>query len=115
MVYNSQRHLIEYTAIQNLYHELAHAMHMMKGTWRYFKSEQQAIEEENDFRKDLALMLGREPALRFGKRGVLIGDVDHTVVISEMFGPAISKSQKPKYTPKTFFSTGMSPRSRAWH
>ncbi len=115
MVYNSQRHLIEYTAIQNLYHELAHAMHMMKGTWRYFKSEQQAIEEENDFRKDLALMQGKEPALRFGKRGVLIGDVDHTIAISEMFGPAISKSQKPKNTPKTFFSTGVSPRNRGWH
>ncbi len=115
MVYNSQRHLIEYTAIQNLYHELAHAMHMMKGTWRYFKSEQQAIEEENDFRKDLALMQGKEPALRFGKRGVLNGDVDHTIAISEMFGPAISKSQKPKNTPKTFFSTGVSPRNRGWH
>jgi hypothetical protein len=34
--------LIEYTAIQNLYHELAHAMHMMKGSWCYFASEKQA-------------------------------------------------------------------------
>ena len=90
-------------------------MQMMKGTWRYFKSEQQAIEEENDFRKDLALMQGKEPALRFGKRGVLIGDVDHTIAISEMFGPAISKSQKPKNTPKTFFSMGVLPRNRGWH
>jgi hypothetical protein len=48
--------LLEYTAIQNLYHELAHAMHMTKGSWRYFASEKQAIEEENIFRRDLALM-----------------------------------------------------------
>lgn len=45
---------IEYTAVQNLYHELAHALHMMNGTWRYFKSEVQAIEEENIFRQQLA-------------------------------------------------------------
>ncbi len=45
---------IEYTAAQNLYHELAHASHMMNGSWRYFKSEQQAIEEENIFRQQLA-------------------------------------------------------------
>ena len=48
------KQLIEYTAIQNLYHELAHAKHMMAGTWRYFDSERQAIEEENIFRRELA-------------------------------------------------------------
>jgi hypothetical protein len=58
-VYNAQRELIEYTAVENLYHELAHAMHMMKGTWRYFASERQAIEEENVFRRDLARMQGK--------------------------------------------------------
>lgn len=47
---------IEYTATQNLYHELAHALHMMHGTWRYFKSEHQAIEEENIFRQQQAEM-----------------------------------------------------------
>ena len=49
-VFDTRRGPIEYTAIQNLYHELAHAMHMMNGTWRYAKSERQAIEEENVFR-----------------------------------------------------------------
>ena len=49
-VFDTRRGPIEYTAIQNLYHELAHAMHMMNGTWRYAKSERQAIAEENVFR-----------------------------------------------------------------
>ena len=53
-VLDNSQNPIEYTAAQNLYHELAHALHMMKGTWRYFKSEHQAIEEENVFRQQLA-------------------------------------------------------------
>jgi hypothetical protein len=53
-VMDTAGHPIEYTAAQNLYHELAHALHMMKGSWRYFKSERQAIEEENIFRQQLA-------------------------------------------------------------
>lgn len=53
-VYSNKKIPIEYTAVQNLYHELAHALHMMNGTWRYFKSERQAIEEENIFREQLA-------------------------------------------------------------
>jgi len=53
-VFDSRKKPIEYTAAQNLFHELAHAQHMMQGTWRYFKSERQAIEEENVFRKQLA-------------------------------------------------------------
>ncbi len=55
-VLGNRKSPIEYTAAQNLYHELAHALHMMNGTWRYFKSERQAIEEENVFRQQLAEM-----------------------------------------------------------
>jgi hypothetical protein len=78
MVYNGRKELIEYTAVQNLYHELAHAMHMMNGTWRYFASERQAIEEENIFRRQLAKMQGRTPTQRFRKSGVLISEVEAT-------------------------------------
>lgn len=53
-VFDTHRRPIEYTAVQNLYHELAHAMHMMQGTWRYTNSERQAIEEENRFREQQA-------------------------------------------------------------
>ena len=60
LVFDSYKSPIEYTAAQNLYHELAHALHMMKGTWRYFKSERQAIEEENVFRQQQA-RLGNRP------------------------------------------------------
>ncbi len=56
-VYTNKKLPIEYTATQNLYHELAHALHMMNGTWMYFKSERQAIMEENIFRKQMAEML----------------------------------------------------------
>lgn len=41
LVYNSRRELVEYTAVQNLFHELVHAKHKMNGTWRYFDSEEQ--------------------------------------------------------------------------
>lgn len=50
MVFNADGALIQFTAVENLYHELAHAMHMINGTWRYFASEEQAVEEENIFR-----------------------------------------------------------------
>jgi hypothetical protein len=53
-VFDRSRGKIEYRAIQNLYHELAHAMHMMNGTWAYAASEVQAIQEENIFRRQLA-------------------------------------------------------------
>ena len=43
---------IEYTALQNLFHELSHARHKMKGTWLYFDSEGQAIRDENQFRAE---------------------------------------------------------------
>jgi hypothetical protein len=74
MVYNAYHELIEYTATQNLYHELAHAMHMMNGTWRYFDSEAQAIEEENIFRRQMAEMQGRPATQRYRKAGVLVNE-----------------------------------------
>ena len=76
MVYNAHNELIEYTALQNLYHELAHAMHMMNGTWRYFASEAQAIEEENIFRRQLAEMLGRPATQRYRAAGVLVHETE---------------------------------------
>ncbi len=73
-VFNAANQLIEFTAVQNLYHELAHAMHQMRGTWRYFASEKQAIEEENYFRYELALQQGRNSQQRYQQAGVLIDD-----------------------------------------
>lgn len=80
-VYNKYFELIEFTALQNLYHELAHAMHKMQGSWRYFASEDQAIEEENIFRAELAQKKQHKKdqskqlvALRFGKDGEPIND-----------------------------------------
>jgi hypothetical protein len=61
-VFDTRRSPIEFTAVQNLYHELAHAMHMMNGTWRHARSERQAIEEENVFRRQLA-ELRKQPYL----------------------------------------------------
>ena len=49
-VFDSKSNAIEFTAVQNLFHELVHAKHLANGTWRYFDSEGQAIEEENIFR-----------------------------------------------------------------
>jgi hypothetical protein len=49
-VYDARHNEIEFTALQNLFHELVHAKHLGNGTWRYFDSEGQAIEEENIFR-----------------------------------------------------------------
>ncbi len=71
-VFGLHNELIEFNAIQNLYHELAHAMHQMQGTWRYFASEKQAIEEENEFRKDLANINGEPVRLRYRSKGVMI-------------------------------------------
>ena len=88
MVYNGKRELIEYTAVQNIYHELAHAMHMMNGTWRYFASEKQAIEEENAFRRDEAEMHGRPATMRFRKSGIMISD---------LHGPAARWSAPPPF------------------
>jgi hypothetical protein len=54
LVFDTHRQPIEYTATQNLFHELAHARHMMQGTWHYARSEPQAIDEENEFRRQQA-------------------------------------------------------------
>ncbi|HXV82634.1 MAG TPA: M91 family zinc metallopeptidase [Candidatus Binatia bacterium] len=70
-VYGQGNHLIEFTAIQNLYHELAHAKHLTNGTWRYANSEAQAIEEENVFRGQLSKQQGH----RYVSYGVSIGGV----------------------------------------
>lgn len=59
-VFDRHRNPIEYTAVQNLYHEFAHAMHMMTGTWQYSNSEGSAIREENIFRRELARSEDRE-------------------------------------------------------
>lgn len=60
-VFDSKSNSIEFTAIQNLFHELAHAKHLANGTWRYFDSEGQAIEEENIFRIQHGEVQGGEP------------------------------------------------------
>ena len=83
MVYNTRNELIEYTAIQNLYHELAHAMHMMNGSWRYFASERQAIEEENIFRSQLAQKHGSTPTQRYRANGIPISDLTDASVSSQ--------------------------------
>ena len=75
-VYGVADQLIEFTAIQNLFHELVHAKHQMRGTWRYFASERQAIEEENDFRRQLALHHNQPLQLRYRQAGVPIDQVD---------------------------------------
>ena len=49
-VFDAKSNAIKFTAVQNLFHELVHAKHLANGTWRYFDSEGQAIEEENIFR-----------------------------------------------------------------
>jgi hypothetical protein len=74
-VFGVANELIEFNALQNLFHELAHAMHQMQGTWRYFASEKQAIEEENAFRIDLAKINGEKPRLRYRTKGVLITSI----------------------------------------
>jgi hypothetical protein len=71
-VFDTHRRAIEYTAVQNLYHELAHAMHMMRGSWRYAHSERQAIEEENEFRQQQAMLGQHAFAERFHVSGIPI-------------------------------------------
>ena len=68
-VFDTHRRPIEYTAVQNIYHELAHAMHMMHGTWRYAHSERQAIGEENEFRRQQARLQQTAVAERFFVNG----------------------------------------------
>jgi hypothetical protein len=66
--------------VENLFHELAHARHKMNGTWRYFDSERQAIEEENIFRRQSAQMNGSPVTERVWKTGVPIESVASAVV-----------------------------------
>lgn len=69
-VFDRRRQPIAFSAVHNLFHELSHARHLTNGSWRYFDSEGQAIEEENRFRQEFAEQNGESvPALRFGKRG----------------------------------------------
>lgn len=44
------RDYIPFTAVQNLFHELVHAKHKMRGTLEIIRIEEQAIKEENIFR-----------------------------------------------------------------
>lgn len=61
---------LAFTAVQNLFHELAHARHQTNGDWRYWDSEGQAIEDENRFRRQLAAGRGDPvPRARAGKDG----------------------------------------------
>jgi hypothetical protein len=97
MVYNARGELIDFTAAQNLYHEMAHAMHMMKGSWCHFASEDQAIREENIFRRELALMQNTSVTERWRSNGVLISNVDDIFVMSEWFGPSPIKMPESPY------------------
>lgn len=74
-VYDEKLQYIEFTAYQNLFHELAHAAHQMNGTWRYFASEKQAIEEENVFRQEIAQLNNTPLNQRYGKWGEKITDI----------------------------------------
>jgi hypothetical protein len=60
-VFDAEQNCIEFTAVQNLFHELVHARHLVNGTWRYFDSEGQAIHEENVFRRQHGEIHGLEP------------------------------------------------------
>lgn len=51
--------LIEFTADQNLFHELSHAKHTLNGTMATMQ-EIQAIIEENIYREQIAKLKGRE-------------------------------------------------------
>ena len=56
IVFDGNRRPLEYTAVQNLFHELAHVVHQMSGTWLFFASERQAIQAENEFRREQAML-----------------------------------------------------------
>jgi len=52
LVWTRENQQIPFTYIDNLYHELVHAKHNMCGTLSMYSSEHQAIEEENQFRRE---------------------------------------------------------------
>lgn len=83
-VFDGQKQRIEFTAVQNLFHELAHAKHLTNGSWRYADSEGQAIEEENIFRAQLGERSGiAEVPLRAGIDGVQFWRPDTLLAVSE--------------------------------
>jgi len=70
-VFDAKSQKMAFTSSQNLFHELAHAKHLMNGTWRYFDSEGQAIEEENIFRLQQNELSGKqETRTRVGIKGL---------------------------------------------
>ncbi len=62
--------VIEFTADQNLMHELSHARHKSCGTEYARDPEYQAIRDENNYRRDLAQAQGSSARLR-GKVGIV--------------------------------------------
>jgi hypothetical protein len=69
-VFDARGERLAFTAVQNLFHELVHARHQLNGTWRYWDSEGQAIEEENIFRAQHGARQGQADApLRAGVEG----------------------------------------------
>ena len=83
-VFDAAERRIEFTAVQNLFHELAHARHMTNGTWRYADSEGQAIDEENIFRAQLAVKNGLSGApARTGIDGVRFWSPDELLAASD--------------------------------
>lgn len=63
-VFDSRGEPLEFTAVQNLFHELAHARHKTNGSWHYWDSEGQAIAEENKFRAQLQVQQGGGAVIR---------------------------------------------------
>lgn len=59
--FDQNGHDLEFTAVQNLFHELSHARHYACGTYRYFDGEGQAIEDENRFRREQQIASGASP------------------------------------------------------
>ena len=83
-VFDGEKQRIEFTAVQNLFHELAHARHLTNGTWRYADSEGQAIEEENIFRAQLGQLSGMtEVPQRSGIDGVQFWRPETLLAVSE--------------------------------
>lgn len=65
--------LVAFTADENLFHELSHAMHKSCGTEYWKDPESQAIQDENRYREALAQLAG-EKTVRRGKVGIVPRD-----------------------------------------